>query len=43
MDLFANNVADERGILAGGLGTVFPTAFSYIRPRTVGLAIGKSF
>jgi iron complex outermembrane recepter protein len=43
LDFYANNVADRRSLLNGGLGTVIPVAFSYIQPRTVGFAIAKSF
>jgi len=41
--LFANNVTDRRGLLRGGLNTVFPFAFNYIQPRTMGLSLTKSF
>jgi outer membrane receptor protein involved in Fe transport len=38
VNLYANNLTDERGILFGGLGTVpNPAAFTYIQPRTFGL------
>lgn len=43
VDLFVNNVADKRGVLSGGLGNLFPTAFSYIQPRTAGLSLTKTF
>ena len=42
-DLFINNVADERGLLQGGPGSPFPRAFQYIQPRTVGLAVARTF
>jgi iron complex outermembrane recepter protein len=42
-NLFVNNVADKRGILAGGLGSYPPFAFSYIQPRTVGLSAVRRF
>lgn len=42
-NLFANNVADRRGILAGGLGSNIPYAFQYIQPRTIGLSVAKTF
>jgi iron complex outermembrane recepter protein len=41
--LFANNIADKRGLLRGGLNTVFPFSFNYIQPRTVGMSLTKSF
>ena len=41
--LFVNNVADERGMLSGGLGTAYPFAFSYIQPRTLGLTVTRTF
>jgi len=41
--LYVNNVADRRGVLAGGLGYYEPTAFIYIQPRTFGLSLSKSF
>ena len=43
VNLFVNNVADKRGMLAGGLGTLNPVAFKYIQPRTVGLSLAKTF
>lgn len=42
-NLFVNNVTDERGILAGGPGYLFPFANVYITPRTVGLNVTRSF
>lgn len=43
LNLFANNVADRRAVLAGGVGTNIPYAFQYIQPRTVGLSVIKAF
>jgi iron complex outermembrane receptor protein len=43
VNLFANNIADKRGVLTGGLGTTFPYAFTYIQPRTLGLSASKTF
>ena len=43
VNLFVNNLADKRGLLSGGLGTLNPAAFNYIQPRTVGLSIAKTF
>lgn len=40
---FVNNVADKRGILAGGLGTAVPYAFYYVEPRTIGVSFSKTF
>lgn len=42
-DLYVNNVTDERGVLGGGTGTITPTAFQLIQPRTVGFAIARTF
>jgi iron complex outermembrane recepter protein len=39
----AINVADRRGVLAGGAGNIPPYAFYYIEPRTVSLAVVKAF
>jgi outer membrane receptor protein involved in Fe transport len=43
LNLFVNNLADKRGVLSGGLGTLNPAAFNYIQPRTVGILIAKTF
>jgi iron complex outermembrane receptor protein len=43
VNFFVNNVADKRGLLAGGLGSYPPFAFSYIQPRTVGLSVVRTF
>jgi outer membrane receptor protein involved in Fe transport len=37
------NVADKRGSLSGGLGSLNPAAFQYIQPRTVWLSVEKTF
>jgi iron complex outermembrane recepter protein len=37
VNLYANNITDRRGVLAGGLGTIPDYAFTFIQPRTVGL------
>lgn len=42
-NLFINNLADKRGVLAGGLGGYPPFAFSYIQPRTAGLSVVRTF
>jgi outer membrane receptor protein involved in Fe transport len=43
INLFANNVADKRGLLNGGLNTYNPNAFVFIQPRTVGVSVARSF
>jgi hypothetical protein len=40
---FATNLTDRRGLLAGGVGTVYPFSFNYIQPRTVGLNVSRTF
>ncbi len=42
-NLFVTNLADRRGLLAGGLGTLNPVAFNYIQPRTVGVSLMREF
>ena len=43
VSLYANNLADERGLLGGGLAFQPQNAFLYIQPRTVGVSAVKSF
>jgi iron complex outermembrane recepter protein len=44
VNLYVNNVADRRGVLAGGVGgLVNPMAFILIQPRTTGLSISRTF
>jgi outer membrane receptor protein involved in Fe transport len=43
VNLYANNVADKRGVIGGGAGTFPPYAINYIQPRTVGLSVVRSF
>ncbi len=45
VNAFANNVADQRGILRGGRDASLSLryAFNYIQPRTIGLSIERSF
>jgi outer membrane receptor protein involved in Fe transport len=44
INFFVNNAADKRGVLGGGLGSpYFPNGFTYIRPRTAGLSVSKTF
>jgi iron complex outermembrane recepter protein len=40
---YVNNLADERGVINGGLGDTLPFSFQYIRPRTMGLSITREF
>jgi iron complex outermembrane receptor protein len=41
--IFVNNVADRRGLLSGGLGTIYLDGFTYIQPRTFGLTVSRTF
>lgn len=41
-NLFVNNAMDKRGALSGGAG-IFPFAFTYIQPRTVGISVARTF
>jgi outer membrane receptor protein involved in Fe transport len=45
INLFVNNVSDERGVLTGGLdkGGQHTFAYNYIQPRTVGVSLVKTF
>jgi outer membrane receptor protein involved in Fe transport len=43
VNLYANNVADKRGLLSGGIGDFPSFRFIYIQPRTVGISVIKSF
>jgi outer membrane receptor protein involved in Fe transport len=43
VNLYANNVANRRGLLGGGAGTIPPFSYYYIQPRTVGLSLVKTF
>ena len=40
-NVYANNIADERGIL--NTVDLFPNEYVYITPRTVGISLAKSF
>jgi len=40
---YVTNLANVRGVLDGGMGYLFPYAFIYIQPRTVGLSVSKKF
>jgi len=41
--LYINNLTDRRGLLGGGVGTLIPSSFEYIQPRTAGLNVVKTF
>jgi hypothetical protein len=43
LNVFANNIADRRALLGGGLGTYNQYAFTIIQPRTIGLNLSKIF
>jgi len=43
LNLFATNITDRRGVLAGGIGTSNPVAFIYTQPRTVGVSVSRDF
>lgn len=43
VSLYANNVADKRGVLDGGLDLVPSNAYFYIQPRTIGTTVSKTF
>lgn len=40
---FITNVEDKRGLISGGLATNNPLAFTIIQPRTIGMALTKTF
>jgi iron complex outermembrane recepter protein len=42
-NIYANNLTDKRALLTGGLGTLNPLAFQYIRPREIGVSFARSF
>lgn len=42
-NVYANNISNKRGVLAGGLGTLNAFSFTYIQPRTIGFSLAKSF
>ncbi|MBM0106519.1 TonB-dependent receptor [Steroidobacter sp. S1-65] len=45
LNMFCNNVSDERGVLRSGLDATVPNPdlFTYIQPRTIGFSVTKSF
>lgn len=42
VNVFVNNITDKRGIISGGLGSVNPTSFFTITPRTVGFTLARA-
>jgi len=43
LNLYVNNVTDKRGVLDGGLDLIPTNAFFYLQPRTIGMAVSKTF
>jgi iron complex outermembrane receptor protein len=43
ISLYVNNLTDRRGVLAGGIGSFPPFAFTYIQPRAMGISVTKTF
>ena len=43
INLYANNVADKRGLIGGGIGNFPAFAYQIIQPRTIGVSLSKSF
>lgn len=46
LNVFVNNLDDERGVLRGGLDAVVSDVannFAYIQPRTIGVSLARSF
>jgi iron complex outermembrane receptor protein len=41
--LYANNVANRRGIINGGPSTLIPDSYYYITPRVIGVQISRKF
>jgi outer membrane receptor protein involved in Fe transport len=41
--VYVNNLTDKRGILAGGIGYLYPFAFVVTQPRTIGVNVTKIF
>ncbi len=42
LNVFANNVTDRRGVVAGGVGYFPSSAFRFIQPRTVGVSVSRT-
>ncbi|MDT9600990.1 TonB-dependent receptor domain-containing protein [Sphingosinicella rhizophila] len=43
LNMFVNNLTNSKGVLGGGLGTFPAFSFNYIRPRTAGINITRTF
>jgi iron complex outermembrane recepter protein len=43
VNIFVNNLSDQRGMLGGGLGNFNPVAFQFIQPRTIGASLSWTF
>jgi iron complex outermembrane receptor protein len=43
INFYANNVADKRGLIGGGIGNFPPFAYQIIQPRTIGLSLSRHF
>lgn len=43
LNIYANNLTNERGVLDGGIGYLNPYSFIYITPRTVGFTLTRTF
>ena len=43
VNLFATNVFNKRGAVAGGIGDAFSTSLNYIQPRAYGMSVTKTF
>lgn len=43
VNVYVNNLSDRRGVLGGGVGTIPPTAFQVIQPRTIGFSMVRTF
>jgi iron complex outermembrane recepter protein len=43
VSVYANNLADERAPLWGGIGAIPPFGFYYIQPRAIGLSLTRTF
>ena len=43
VNLYANNIANVRGELGGGLDAAAPYSFTFIQPRTLGVSVARQF
>jgi len=43
VNIYGNNIGNERGIIAGAENQYFPYDLTYIQPRTVGLNLIRTF